>query len=177
MIFVTVGTSQYPFDRLLRAMERAILIGRITERVFAQIGAAKPGVSFEHTRFLGVEQMVENIRAARIVVAHAGVGTALLSLSLGKVPILFPRMAKYGEVVDDHQWQFVRLMDRNGKAIGAYDEDDLVEKIDSYPLLTAGLSADGTTAGPSELAAYLDELIKGQRKDVHVGGAGSRIQP
>ena len=106
MIFVTVGTNEARFERLLAAV--ACL--RVDEPVFVQHGhssaTAPPGA--EVVDFLGFEEMIETMRRARVIVTHAGVGSMMVALAQGKRPVVVPRLHAFGEAVDDHQLQLGR---------------------------------------------------------------------
>ncbi|MEW6102050.1 MAG: glycosyltransferase [Candidatus Omnitrophota bacterium] len=155
MIFVTVGTEKFPFDRLLKALDEAAVSGRLCNDIFAQTGSSnyKPK-SFAFRDFLDFNEMVENIKRADIVIAHAGVGSTLLTLSLGKVPVIFPRQRKFREHVDDHQLEFAKKMDETGKVIVAYGPEELIEKINNYNKLLSGLKR-GPSEGKAKLVEYL----------------------
>src|SRR5215470_10761060 len=87
MIFVTVGSSRIPFDRLLRAVEKIT-----TEQVVVQHGASRVRpANAECYEFVDHEQFVELARAARAVVTHAGVGSLLTVREAGRRPIVVPR--------------------------------------------------------------------------------------
>lgn len=100
MIFVTVGTNEARFDRLL------VAIGGLggSERIVAQHGASavRPARA-ECVDFLAFDELTELVHEARAVVSHAGVGSILVALSAGKRPIVVPRLKRHGEAVDDHQ--------------------------------------------------------------------------
>ncbi|GIL37161.1 hypothetical protein PDTK01_32360 [Phycicoccus sp. DTK01] len=75
-------------------------------------------------------ELRQAVREADLVVAHAGVGSALVALDAGRVPVLLPRRASHGEHVDDHQQLIGRHLDERGIALGRevadLDEHDLV---------------------------------------------------
>lgn len=106
MIFVTLGSQKFQFNRLLQAIDRQIESGEITEPVFAQIGWSdyKP-VHYEWAPFLDREDMDAWVAKADVVIAHGGTGAIVGALKAGKKVIAVPRLAKYGEHVDDHQEQ------------------------------------------------------------------------
>ena len=134
MIFVTVGTEKFSFHRMIKVLDEAAASGLIKDELFGQVGTTSYAPEhFRFKAFLSFEQMVDKIKQAKIVIAHAGVGTSLLSLSLGKTPIIFPRRREFGEHLDDHQVEFAKKMDSAGRLIIAYDEKELIEKIISYP--------------------------------------------
>jgi exopolysaccharide biosynthesis glucuronosyltransferase PssE len=121
MIFVSMGTSD-PFDRLLRATER--LTGG--EELVAQCGAS----SFRPTGatcvdFLPFERMLELMRDARVVVTHAGVGSIMAARTVGKRPIVVPRLRRFGEAVDDHQVGLGRRLHSVGLVTLVEDPEEL----------------------------------------------------
>jgi len=71
------------------------------------------------------------MREADVVIAHAGTGTALTSLRMGKRPILVPRDSSHGQHIDNHQFQTASLLDNMGLAlsrkIDALTKEDLIE--------------------------------------------------
>ena len=159
MIFVTVGTERFPFDRLIRALDEAKRSGRIQQEVFAQIGTATYlPQAFDYSRFLSFGSMIEYIRAADIIIGHAGVGTVLLSRQSDKIPIIFARQKVFGEHVDDHQMQFARKMEREGLVIAAYNELELLDKIKNYQYIIQGLVQQHSLS--SRDAALIDHVRK-----------------
>ena len=111
MIFVTVGSCQLPFDRLLRELERLPL----DEQLVVQLGPSAlrlPRATC--VDFMPFETVVERVRQARIVISHAGVGSVMVALANGKRPLVVPRLSKFGEIVDDHQLEFGRRMAESG---------------------------------------------------------------
>jgi UDP-N-acetylglucosamine transferase subunit ALG13 len=122
MIFVTVGTNEARFDRLLHAVA-ALPAG---EEIVVQYGASivRPGNATLHD-FMPFEQIVEHVRRARVVVTHAGVGSIIVSLSNGKKPVVVPRLKLFGEAVDDHQLFFGRRFAEAGLVTFVESPDDL----------------------------------------------------
>ena len=105
MIFVTVGTEKFPFDRLIRYVDRYLDSGRILEDVFAQIGCSKyKPCNFQYCDFMEYHEMTEQIRLARVVITHAGIGSYLTCLNLNKVPIIFPRGKNWGSILMIISW-------------------------------------------------------------------------
>lgn len=159
MIFVTVGTEQYPFDRLLLILENAVRDRELTGEIFAQIGNSKfiPSL-YKYERFIDFEIMADVIRKADIVVSHAGEGTTLLCLMLGKTPILFPRMASFREHVDNHQLELARKLSENKKVLAAYTKEDLLGKIKGYRNLSTALESGVSNKSASQLINYLKQI-------------------
>jgi UDP-N-acetylglucosamine--N-acetylmuramyl-(pentapeptide) pyrophosphoryl-undecaprenol N-acetylglucosamine transferase len=116
-ILVTLGTiAGYSFRRLV---ERLItILPREECEVIWQIGdtdARGLGINGVHT--MGAAELALAMRDADVVVAHAGIGSAISALEAGKFPILVPRTAAHGEHVDDHQRQIATELDRRGLAM------------------------------------------------------------
>ena len=111
MIFVTVGASGYPFDRLIQAVEALDL----DEEIVVQHGASaiKPRNSACFA-FMPFEQVVAHVRAARAVVTHAGIGSILVAASNGKCPVVVPRRSRFAEAVYNHQIGAVRKLAEAG---------------------------------------------------------------
>jgi UDP-N-acetylglucosamine transferase subunit ALG13 len=111
MIFATVGT-QLPFDRLLRALDTWAGFHREVP-VIAQTG--RSAASYPHLQtcpHLDQQAFARTFAAAKVVVAHAGMGTILTALELGKPLILMPRRADLGEHRTDHQQDTAAQMAR-----------------------------------------------------------------
>jgi UDP-N-acetylglucosamine transferase subunit ALG13 len=112
MIFVTVGTSTQPFDRLL---EGVASFADGDEEVVVQYGAsALRPTGAECVAFLGYDEQLEHMRRARAIVTHAGVGSIIAARLVGKRPIVVPRLRELGEVVDDHQLELAKKLDQAG---------------------------------------------------------------
>ena len=108
MILVTLGSQKFQFDRLLQAIDRLVAEGRINEPVFAQIGYSDYlPQNYEYKKFLDREEFEKLQDNADIIVTHAGTGAIIGSVKKGKRVVAVPRLAKFGEHVDDHQLQIV----------------------------------------------------------------------
>jgi len=159
MMFITVGTEKFPFDRLIETIDKAITIGEIKDEVFAQIGSSTYIPKFiKYEKFLTFDEMIKTIRKADIVVSHAGVGSLLICLQMGKMPIIFPRLSRFGEHVDDHQLEFAKRIDVLKKALVAYDEDDLLYKIKNYRQLVTKYKAKTSFSKKSLIFSLLNSL-------------------
>ena len=115
-VVVTLGTYRgYPFTRLVR---RLLEILPPEAEVLWQTGDTDvSGFEIDGRRAIPEHELSEAMHEADVVVAHAGVGSALAALEAGKTPILIPRRAGHGEHVDDHQEQIARLLVRRGLAV------------------------------------------------------------
>ena len=103
MIFLTVGT-QFPFDRLVRAVDEVVTQTGFDERIFAQVGTTsyRPR-NFEAVPVLEKTLFDSYLLRANGIISHAGMGTIAVALEHKKPLLVMPRLKKYGEVVNDHQ--------------------------------------------------------------------------
>ncbi len=109
MIFITLGSQKFQFNRLIKAVDEQVMEGKINDRVFAQIGASDYiPKSFEYKSFLDRDQFAHIMDQADIVITHGGTGAIIGAIKKGKKVIAVPRLAEYGEHVDDHQLQLIR---------------------------------------------------------------------
>jgi len=133
VVLVTVGNATQPFSRLLEAVDRLIGEGVFNHApVLIQCGHAG-GFQARHCEqrdFLAMDEFVGALRQAELVIAHGGAGTLFHLLQAGKVPIVMPRRAQYGEHVDDHQYELVQALSEEGRVIPAYEAVDLPAAIE-----------------------------------------------
>ena len=107
MIFVTVGTHEQQFNRLIKKIDQLKKDGHIKDDVFIQTGFSNYiPESCDWKKFLSYEEMIQKIKDAKIVITHGGPSSFILPLQYGKTPIVVPRMKKYDEHVNDHQVEF-----------------------------------------------------------------------
>jgi UDP-N-acetylglucosamine transferase subunit ALG13 len=147
VILVAVGGSQFPFDRLLRAVDD---LPR-TESIVVQHGpsAIRPaGASCE--AFVPLETLARLVREARVVVTHAGVGSILLALANGRKPYVVPRLRAFGETVDDHQLESARRFSAAG----------VVTLVEQPELLAAAIAASNGSAATVTPAAGVVPLAQ-----------------
>lgn len=149
MIFVTVGTQRCPFDRLVLAGDRLAASGK--EAVIIQRGTScVPARYAECVEFLQFTDFEEQIRSARAVVAHAGIGSVALCLRHGERPIVVPRLQALGETIDGHQLSFARRL----------ADLDLITLVDDVGELAVAVAAAGAAVRPTGLSSALThELV------------------
>lgn len=130
MIFVTLGTQKFQFDRLLKTVDHLVQEGAIQEEVFAQTGFStyKPK-HFKAERFLNSSEFQNRISQADIIISHAGVGTIMQCLKMRKKIIVFPRDSQYKEHVDRHQFEIARYFAQKKYLLCAENAGELRECI------------------------------------------------
>lgn len=108
MIFVTVGSQKFQFNRLLKKIDELIESGDIKEEVFAQIGVSDyTPKNYNYKDFVTQDEFKEYMDKADLIITHAGTGAIVTALKKDKKVIAIPRLSEYGEHVDDHQIQLI----------------------------------------------------------------------
>ncbi|HEY1316408.1 MAG TPA: glycosyltransferase [Gaiella sp.] len=127
MIVVSVGTNEARFDRLLEWVSG--LGGE--ERMLVQHGPSEirpAGASC--VPYLSFDELADLVRQSRVFVTHAGVGSIMMSLSVGRRPVVAPRLERFREAVDDHQVGLGRRL----------EQAHLVTLVESADTLAAALA-------------------------------------
>jgi UDP-N-acetylglucosamine transferase subunit ALG13 len=129
MIFVTVG-YQMPFDRMVRTVDEwAGQTGR--SDVFAQIGPTQYRPShMQWTQFIDPPEFKARVKTADLIVAHAGMGSIITALELGKPILVMPRRGDLKETRNDHQVATAKRFLDQGRIAVAFDENELKERLE-----------------------------------------------
>ena len=164
MIFATVGT-QLPFDRLLTGLD-SWAARHPDLPVLAQSGATTRDYRhIETVPHLGQSEFLAHFQAARLIVAHAGMGSILSAAEMGKPIILMPRRAEFQEHRNDHQLDTAKEMARLSNVTVVQDGKALHRALDRA---LSQRCTTGPLAGPSQ-ACELDPLISAVRDFVWSG--------
>lgn len=130
MIFVTVGSQKFQFNRLLIEIDKLIENKSIKEKFFAQIGVSEYiPKNYEYTDFTTQDEFSEKIDEANLIITHGGTGVIVNALKKGKKVIAIPRLSKYGEHVDDHQIQLIKEFEEMNFIEPVYEIDELSNAI------------------------------------------------
>ena len=153
MIFVTLGSQKFQFNRLLKAVDEL----DTDEEIFAQIGYSdyKPQ-NYKYKEFLDREEFAACEQKADIVITHGGNGAIIGAVKKGKKVIAVPRLAKYGEHVDDHQIQLIGQF-RNLNLISACMDGDLLKALEVVKKTTYNEYKCNT----NRIIQSLEEFIEG----------------
>ncbi len=150
MIFATVGT-QLPFPRLIDALNA--LAGDLDEPIIAQTGKVEgnwPALDLRPQLTPG--EFETSFTTARVIVAHAGIGTILSAKSWGKPLIILPRRHALGEHRNDHQLATAAQVEALPGIYVAWETKDLA------PLLTAQDLTPASNAPSPSQGALIDHL-------------------
>lgn len=127
MIFITLGSQKFQFNRLLSMVDKLIENGNIVDDVFAQIGYSdyKPA-NYKFQCFMSQDEFSTKIDQADIVITHGGTGAIISAVKKGKKVIAVPRLPEFGEHVDRHQMQIIKQFKELDLICECYE----VEKLD-----------------------------------------------
>lgn len=142
MIFVVTGT-QLPFDRLIRMLDE--IAPQLDEEIVAQVNGCRYLPRYVNTiDILPPDEFDRLFSRARLIVAHAGIGTIISAMEYHKPVIIFPRIAALGEHRNEHQLATAAKMKEAGWVYVATEKDELQSlllKPDLRPLCSIGKTA------------------------------------
>lgn len=161
MIFVTVGSRNYPFDRLFQKLDALYESGSLNEPMFAQTGTSTyVPKHFEFEPFISQEEFMQKVQQADIVVSHGASGSIMKALNAGKKVIAVTRLEKYGEHINDHQIQNNEAFSTNGYVLMADLElADLGECFQKIQQGTDGLIS-WKNNDPMAIVNMIDQFIQ-----------------
>ena len=159
MIFLTVGT-QFPFDRLVKAVDDLLDGDLVNEEIFAQIGDS----SYRPRNFKVVSSLEKHFfdkyfREASCVIGHAGIGTVSMAMEHDKPLLVVPRQQKYGEVVNNHQVALAEQFEKLGHLLVAYETQELPAKMDQLRTFVPRKREARPNAVAQRIACFLNQLI------------------
>ena len=122
MIFVTLGTQDKTFERLLIAIDKAIEKGEITDRVVVQAGNTKyESKNMEIFDLISPDEFNKLVDECDLLITHGGTGSILSAVKKGKKVIAAARLKKYKEHVNDHQKQIIKEFEKEGYLVELKD--------------------------------------------------------
>lgn len=167
MIFVTVGTHEQAFDRLLMEVDRLKLNNVIKEDLIVQTGVSmyemksdclsRPSFSYE--------DMKRYTKEARIVITHGGPSSFMLAVGQGKVPIVVPRQAEMKEHVNNHQMVFCDAVSKEYKNIIVVKNITNLEKVITKYDSISGKMKINFKSHNAEFNAAFSDIVDGLMKE------------
>lgn len=157
MILVTVGSQKFQFNRLLKKIDELIEKRIIKEKVFAQVGVSdyKPK-NYEYVDFMSQDEFNKKMDECDLLISHAGTGVIVNAVKKEKKVIATPRLAKFGEHVDDHQIQLIQQFDELNFIEPLYDIEELEEKLN----IINEKKYKKYVSNTSEIIKSIDDFIK-----------------
>jgi len=144
MIFVTVGTHEQPFNRLIQCVDTLKKDGVIKDDVVIQTGFSTYNPKYcTWQKLYPYDEMKKLVSEARIVITHGGPSSFIMPLQIEKTPIVVPRQYQYNEHVNNHQLDFCKAVEkRYGNIIVVDNADDLGRIITDYDQIVSGMHAE-----------------------------------
>ncbi|AVK62717.1 hypothetical protein C5Z26_00540 [Lactobacillus sp. CBA3606] len=131
MLFVTVGTHEQQFNRLVKYMDD-YQKQHPDEEVVIQSGYSTYECNFAKSYdFISPQAMDEYMLKASVIITHGGPSSFLAALKHNKPVIVVPRMLKFEEHVNNHQVEFLRRLAPQYKdaLFPVYEIDNLSDTI------------------------------------------------
>lgn len=158
MIFVTLGSQKFQFNRLLQSIDDLVERQVIQDEVFAQTGYSDyQPKHYAYKAFLDREEFLSTEEKADIVITHGGTGAIIGAVKKGKKVIAVPRLAKYGEHVDDHQLQLIAQFKQQNLICGLQDCSGLEEALGYVKAHPFDAYRSNTENYISSINAYIQE--------------------
>lgn len=160
MIFVTVGTHEQPFNRLIRCVDDLKKDGIITEDVIIQTGYStyKPKYC-KWQKLFPYQEILHLVDEARIVITHGGPSSFIMPLQIGKTPIVVPRKHEFNEHVNDHQVEFAKnVAQRMGTIILVENIEMLGDVITNYKQIIASIS-HGISSNNAKFCEGVEKIV------------------
>ena len=134
MVYVSLGTQDKKFPRLLQEVDKMIEKGIIKDEVIAQIGQTKyESKNMKLYDYLSKEDVLKYMKESRFIITHGGVGTILDALKLNKKVIAVARLKLYKEHVNDHQLQIIKEYTKLGYILdGTYDLEKALFDVNEF---------------------------------------------
>ncbi len=162
MIFVTVGTHEQPFNRLVQKIDQLKKDSIIEDEVFIQTGFSTYEPKYcQWSKLIPYEDMVQYVKKARIVITHGGPASFIMPLQIGKIPIVVPRQKQFGEHVNDHQVEFARKVQQQRNSIILVEGiETLGDVIVNYNQIIAGMRYQ-RSSNNANFNEQIERLIEG----------------
>lgn len=168
MIFVTLGSQKFQFNRLLKAVDELVEKRLIKEKVLAQVGYSDYiPKNYEYKKFLDREEFDSLMQQSHLVITHSGTGAIMGAVNHGKKVIAVPRNAMFGEHVDDHQLQILKQFEAMNIICACYDPKDLcyyIEEIERFPLSEY---QSNTNVIIENIDQYIKSIFKKSHRDTY----------
>ncbi len=161
--FVTVGSHDQPFGRLLELVAEAGRAGLLPQPIFVQHGVTELPDGVEGSAWISPEEFGQRVRTSAVVISHAGAGALSTAIRAGHRPLVLARRSDLGEHLDDHQDDLVEKLADLGavRVLGStLDAADVTAARDAEP---AEIATNDLPSVAGYLAETLARLPRGRR--------------
>lgn len=132
MIFITVGSQKFQFNRILSEIDALVGEKKMTEEIFAQTGYSDYiPKNYKYKDFLDRDEFKKIMGKCDKVITHGGTGAIIGAVKQGKKVIAIPRLKEYGEHVDNHQIEIVNQFSNMNLIIKVDDVSNIIDAIRS----------------------------------------------
>ena len=169
MIFVTVGSQKFPFDRLIKKVDQMIRENLIEEEVIIQTGTSNYVPVCRCQEFYEKDAFIKLMEDCDILITHGGAGTMVDAVKRRKKIVVVPRLARYGEHVDDHQLELTEQFHKMNLVYACPDVNLLPEALETVK----NHEFDRFPSNTAEFIRSLDSCIRceqAERKKVLIIG-------
>lgn len=126
MILVTLGTQDKSFERLLKALDKAVVKGKIKEKIIVQAGCTEyKSKNMEIFDLTSPEELDKLVKKCSLLITHGGVGSILTGIKYNKPIIAAARLSEYREHTNNHQKQIIKEFVKSGYILELEDFDNL----------------------------------------------------
>jgi beta-1,4-N-acetylglucosaminyltransferase len=160
MIFVTVGSSDCDFSRLTRKIDRLVIAGSILDVVVQTGNSFYKPKACKAINFVPQVEIEELVKKSDFILCHGGTGTIDMALGFRKKTIVVPRLARYGEITDNHQLELAELLEKSGRVLVAYNIDDIDRCLEYLPTWKPIFRKDSPSTGFKQyLGSHIRKLL------------------
>lgn len=157
MIFITLGTQRFPFNRIIDQ------VGELRKTykgdIVIQNGYTKcelDGVLSQS--FMDSDVFINYIKEADIVIAHGGTSSIIKSLEAQKKVIAAPRLQKFKEHVDDHQLEICLTFEEKGYLAVLKEDEHIIDKIESVKNQTFEIYKSNKRDLLNDITNYIEQV-------------------
>lgn len=163
MIFITVGTHEQQFNRLIEYIDKLKQFGEIEEDVIIQTGFSTYSPKCcKHNKLFTYKEMLCNVKKARIVITHGGPASFIMPLQIGKIPVVVPRQLEFNEHVNNHQVHFAKAVaERHGNIIPVYDISEIGRVIKDYDMIVDSMSTEVNYNNNRKFNEEFEKIVRG----------------
>ncbi|AEP00094.1 PssE/Cps14G family polysaccharide biosynthesis glycosyltransferase [Heyndrickxia coagulans] len=130
MIFVTVGTQRFQFNRLFKELDRLVENNYIKDKIIAQIGYSDYiPQNFQSYKMISQEKISRLMQKCDLLITHGGTSSIIQGLKLDKPVVTVPRLKEFNEHIDDHQIEICKVFESKNYITVSWEIEHLFDKI------------------------------------------------
>ena len=168
MIFVTLGTQDKEFPRLIEEIDRLIENKTIKEEVIVQAGCTKyESKNLKIFDLISHDEFEKLVSECSLLITHGGVGSILTGIKRGKIVIAVPRLKKYKEHESDHQIQIINEFNKKGYIIGLKGVKDLESALKKAKVFKPNEFQSNNSIFINKIEDYIEEEEK-KKQDLKI---------